>query len=79
MDQDGEDQGLVALAKSLATRLLGTVAGMFSGRQNKVDEETNFLLGKLARNNSAVCPYLAELTDLTLRQLSEIETRKGFT
>lgn len=79
MDRDREDQGLVALAKSLAARLFDTVAGIFNGRQNKGDQETDFLLGKLAQNNSAVCPYVTELTDLTLRELSEIKTRKGFT
>lgn len=72
------DQGIAALAKSLTTRLLGTVAVIFSGRQNKADEETDFLLGKLARNNSAVFPYLTDLTDMTLRELTEIKTRKGF-
>ena len=76
---DRENQGLAALAKSLATRLFGTVAGVFHGRQNKADEETDFLLGKLAQNNSAVFPYLTDLTDLTLQDLSEIKTLKGFT
>lgn len=76
---DREDQGILTLAKSLVTRLLGTVAVIFSGRQNKADEETDFLLGKLAQNNSAVFPYLTELTDITLRELSEIKTCKGFT
>lgn len=75
---DRRDQGIAALAKSLTTRLLGTVAVIFSGRQNKADEETDFLLGKLARNNSAVFPYLTDLTDMTLRELTEIKTRKGF-
>lgn len=75
---DRGDQGIAALAKSLTTRLLGTVAVIFSGRQNKADEETDFLLGKLARNNSAVFPYLTDLTDMTLRELTEIKTRKGF-
>ena len=77
MDQG--DQGIAALAKSLATRFFGTVAVIFSGRQNKADEETDFLLGKLAQNNSAVFPYLTDLTGMTLRELSEIKTRKGFT
>ena len=77
MDQG--DQGIVALAKSLATRFFGTVALIFSGRQNKADEETDFLLGKLAQNNSAVFPYLTDLTGMTLRELPEIKTRKGFT
>lgn len=75
---DRGDQGIAALAKSLTTRLLRTVAVIFSGRQNKADEETDFLLGKLARNNSAVFPYLTDLTDMTLRELTEIKTRKGF-
>lgn len=75
---DRGDQGIAALAKSLTTRLLRTVAVIFSGRQNKADEETDFLLGKLARNNSAVFPYLTDLTDMTLRELTEIKTRKSF-
>jgi len=76
---DPEDQGLVPLGKSLVTRLFDTVAGIFSGIQYKVDEETDFLLEKLAQNNSAVFPYLTDLTHLTLRELSEIKTCKGFT
>ena len=76
---DREDQGLGALAKSLATGLFGRVAGILSGRQSNADEETDFLLGKLAQNNSAVFPYLTDLTEPTLRDLSEIKTRKGFT
>ena len=76
---DREDQGLPALAKAFVTRLFGTVAGIFSERQNKADEETDFLLGKLAQNNSAIFPYLTDLTHLTLRELTEIKTRRGFT
>lgn len=77
---DPEDQGLAPLGKSLVTRLFGTVAGIFSGRQSKADEETDFLLEKLAQTNSAVFPYLTDLpTHLTLRELSEIKTCKGFT
>ena len=75
---DRGDQGIAALAKSLTTRLLDTVAVIFSGRKTKADEETDFLLGKLAQNNSAVFPYLTDLTDMTLRELLEIKTRKGF-
>ena len=76
---DREHQGLAPLEKSLVTRLFDTVAEIFSGRQNKADEETDFLLEKLAQTNSAVFPYLTDLTHLTLRELSEIKTCKGFT
>ncbi|XP_078367861.1 creatine kinase U-type, mitochondrial-like isoform X2 [Oculina patagonica] len=72
---DREDQGFVALAKSMGIRLLGIAAGIFNGRHNR-DEETDFLLGKLAQNNSIVCPHL---TEPILQELLEIKTSKGFT
>lgn len=73
---DRTDQGFVALAKSVGTRILGIAAGIFNGRQNRVDEETDFLLGKLAQSNSIVCPHL---TEPILQELLEIKTSKGFT
>ena len=73
---DSADQGFVALAKSMGTRLLGIATGIFNSRQNMVDEETEFLLGKLAQNNSKVCPHL---TESILQELSEIKTPNGFT
>lgn len=73
---DREDQGFAAFAKSVGTRLMGTVAGIFNGTQNGADEETEFLLGKLAQSNSIICPYL---TGEMLRELSEVKTPKGFT
>ena len=73
---DREDQGFAAFAKSVGIRLMGIPAAIFNGRQNGADEETEFLLAKLARSNSIICPYL---TGEMLRELSEVKTPKGFT
>lgn len=73
MDQS---QSLVALAKSLGTRLLDTATGIFNGRTiTRVNEETCFLLTQLEKNNSIVLPYL---TESILCELDETETSNGF-
>ena len=71
-----EGQGLVALVKSVGTRLLNATTGIFNDEQNNVDEETDFLVGKLAQNNSIICSYL---TEPILQELGEIKTTRGFT
>lgn len=54
---------------------MAIAAGIFSGRQNGADEETELLLGKLVQSNSIICPYL---TGDMLRELSEVKTPNGF-
>lgn len=71
-----QDQGLLALVKSVGATLLNTAARIFQDERNKVDdEETNFLMGKLVQNSCSVCSIL---TEPILRELQEIKTLRGF-
>ena len=70
------DQGLLALIRSVGARLLYASTVTFHNEQEKVDEETDFLVGKLGKNDSIICSYL---TEPILQELGKLKTVRGFT
>lgn len=70
------DQGLLALLRSVGARLFSASNVTFHNEQEKVDEETDFLVGKLEKNDSIICSYL---TEPRLQELGKLKTARGFT
>ena len=70
------DQGLLALLRSVGARLFYASTVTFHNDQGKEDEETDFLVRKLDKNNNIICSYL---TEPILQELGKLKTARGFT